>query len=115
MSASFACRRAGLSNRCPALNNAWRWTKRRFSVAVESSGTLTLKCTVPASVQASVRPPLRLTGAGRVVEFAAPGDYPAGFPAPAGVIEFEVDPCVGPDAKDGRERGIIVRAVELSR
>jgi 2-polyprenyl-3-methyl-5-hydroxy-6-metoxy-1,4-benzoquinol methylase len=91
-------------------NNAWRWTKRRFSVAAASSGTLTLKCIVPASL----RPPIRLAGPGRVIEFPAPGDYQADFSVDAGVIEFEVDPCLSPDSTDGRERGIIVRAVELS-
>ncbi len=91
-------------------NDAWRWTRRRFSVAVESSGTLTLKCTVPAAA----RSPIRLTGAGQVVEFPSPGDYQTCFPVDAGVIEFEVNPSLSPDSTDGRERGIIVRAVELS-
>ncbi len=92
-------------------NNAWRWTKRRFSVAAESSGTLTLKCTVPATVH----PPIRLTGPGRVVDFPTPGDYQADFPIAAGVMEFEIDPWLCPDSTDGRERGLIVRAVELNR
>jgi hypothetical protein len=63
---------------------------------------------------ASLRPPIRLAGPGRVIEFPAPGDYQADFSVDAGVIEFEVDPCLSPDSTDGRERGIIVRAVELS-
>ena len=58
-----------LSGWHPLENNAWRWTRRRFSVALESSGTLTLKCTVPPSLQ----PPIRLTCARQGVRIFCSG------------------------------------------
>ncbi len=99
-------------------NDAWRWTERRFSVAVEEPGTLTLGCTAPPLLLDHVGS-LAITARaeGSVVarrEFPSAGDYDFAIPVKPGVIEFEAAKALPPDASDGRERGLIVRAVELS-
>jgi hypothetical protein len=91
-------------------NNAWRWTARKFTIAVASPGTLTLRCTVPESLT----PPVRLQWAGDQTVFHAAGDYPLAIRVGAGVLEFEVDQCLAPDSTDARERALIVHSVEVS-
>jgi len=49
-------------------------------------------------------------------EMTRAGDYECAQMAPQGMealVEFEVDRAAGPSAEDGRERGIVVRGVEL--
>ena len=99
-------------------SDAWRWTERRFSVAVEEAGALTLRCTAPASLLDRLGP-LAVTARvdGAVIarrEFASPGDYDVAVQVKPGVIEFETDKALPPDAADGRERGLIVRAIEIA-
>ena len=99
-------------------NGAWRWTARRFSLAVAPGAQrLSLKVTVPPNLPV----PLTLTGRaeGAVIAthtIASPGDFECAQLVPAGaevLVEFELDRALCPDATDGRERGIIVRAIEL--
>ncbi len=69
----------------------------------------------------NLAPPLTLTVsvAGDVIathELPAPGDYECAQHIPEGpevLVEFEVDRALLPDAKDGRERGILVRDIEI--
>ncbi len=91
-------------------NNAWRWTAKSFSIAVASPCTLTLHCTVPDSLH----PPVRLKWAENETVLPAPGDYPVAIRVDAGILEFEVDPCLAPDSTDSRDRGLIVRGVDIS-
>lgn len=95
-------------------NDAWRWTKRRFSIAVEPGyRILRLKVTVPESVAT----PLTLSAAGAAHEFPRRGDYECRIQLPRSaqetVVELELDHALEPDAQDNRERGIIVRGVEV--
>jgi SAM-dependent methyltransferase len=96
-------------------NQAWRWTARRFSLALEEAGAVTLRLTAPDFLPA----PVALTAASNGVPllrrvFPYPGDHDFTFQAEAGTVEFELDKALEPTAQDGRERGIIVRAVEVS-
>jgi SAM-dependent methyltransferase len=96
-------------------NQAWRWTARRFSIALEEAGTVTLRLTAPDFLPA----PVALAAAANGVPilrrvFPHPGDHDFTFQAEAGTVEFELDKALEPTAQDGRERGIIVRAVEVS-
>ena len=85
-------------------NKAWRWTERRFSVVAGPGVTeIMLQVSVPPNL------PVPLTLSGRVLD--RPGDHDLVFPATEGEIEFTLDHALPPDARDGRERGIIVRAV----
>ena len=99
-------------------NGAWRWTGRRFSLAVASGAQrLSLKVTVPPNLPL----PLTLTArvAGSVIAthiFTQPGESECVqlLPPGAGVlVEFEADRALSPDATDGRERAILVRSIEL--
>ena len=95
-------------------NQAWRWTERRFSIALEEAGTVTLRLTAPDFLPA----PVALTAARNGVPilrrvFPHPGDHDFTFQAEAGTVEFELDKALEPTAEDGRERGIIVRAIEV--
>jgi hypothetical protein len=99
-------------------SGAWRWTERRFSLAVvPGNQRVALKVTVPENHPV----PLTLTArvAGQVIathEFPAPGDYECAQHLPPGaevLLEFETDRALPPDAKDGRERAILVRAIEI--
>jgi tRNA (mo5U34)-methyltransferase len=92
-------------------NDAWRWTEKRFSVVVQSPGTLTLKCTVPAQLH----PPVRLKWADGSAVFHACGDHEVSLRAGEGTIAFEVDRYLAPDALDSRERGLIVRGVDAPK
>jgi len=99
-------------------NGAWRWTQRRFSLTVAPGAQrLNLKVTVPPNLEL----PLTLTA--RTGEdllashnLISPGDFECIQNVPAGaemLVEFDVDRALAPDATDGRERAIIVRAIEL--
>lgn len=85
-------------------NDAWRWTARKFSVLAPAAGTLTLKCTT--------REPMTIRCGSHAQEIEA-GDRDVRFDVPAGVAEFELDHCIPADSTDGRERGLIVRSVEI--
>uniref|UniRef100_Q01Y78 Methyltransferase type 12 n=1 Tax=Solibacter usitatus (strain Ellin6076) TaxID=234267 RepID=Q01Y78_SOLUE len=99
-------------------SGAWRWTERRFSLSVAPGNQrVALKVTVPENLA----PPLILTA--RVAcdviathELPAPGDYECAQhipPGPEVLLEFELGHALPPDAKDGRERGILVRDIEI--
>ena len=99
-------------------NGAWRWTEKSFSLIVAPGGQrVSLKVRAPETLKF----PLLLTARADGVEIgrheiARAGDYEFAQAAPAGaevVVEFEVDRAVGPSAEDGRERGIVVRGVEV--
>jgi len=99
-------------------NGAWRWTARRFSLAVAPGAQrLSLKVTVPPNLEL----PLTLTAraAGAVIAthtITRPGDFECAQLVPPGaevLVEFELDRALSPDATDARERAIIVRGVEL--
>jgi hypothetical protein len=99
-------------------NGAWRWTERRFSLAVAPGAQrLSLKVTVPPNLPL----PLTLTAhvAGSLVAthtFTRHGDAECAQLLPPGaevLVEFEADGALAPDATDGRERAILVRAIEL--
>jgi tRNA (mo5U34)-methyltransferase len=99
---------------------AWRWTERRFSFTVAGGGRKTaLAVTVPDSVEL----PLTLTvrAAGEVLavhRLEARGDAVCEQRVPEGrevVVECELDRCLKPDERDNRERGIVVRGIEIGR
>jgi tRNA (mo5U34)-methyltransferase len=99
-------------------NGAWRWTERQFTLAVAPGAQrLSLKVTVPPNLPL----PLSLTArvAGSLVAthtFTQPGDSECAQLLPPGaevLVEFEADRALCPDATDGRERAILVRAIEL--
>jgi len=90
-------------------NDAWRWTERRFSISLPAPANVKLRCTVPDVVPV----PIALSCGGTTRTFPAIGDYDIEVPAGRGVLEFELDHALAPGPHDGRERGIIVRAVDL--
>ena len=99
-------------------NGAWRWTERRFTLAVAPGARrLSLRVTVPPNLPL----PLTLTArvGGSVIAthtFIQPGDAECAQLLPPGaevLVEFEADRALSPDAADGRERAILVRAIEL--
>jgi tRNA (mo5U34)-methyltransferase len=99
-------------------NGAWRWTKRRFTLAVAPGAQrLCLKVTAPPNLQL----PLSLTAraAGALIAthaITAHGDSEYAQHVPPGaevLVEFELDRALPPDSTDARERAIIVRAIEL--
>jgi SAM-dependent methyltransferase len=95
-------------------NQAWRWTARRFSIALEKAGTVTLRLTAPDFLPAPVALSATVNGVPALRRvFPHPGDHDFTFQAEKGVVEFEVDNALAPTAQDGRERGFIVRAVEV--
>jgi len=92
--------------------DAWRWTERRFSIALgQGVRSVQLAVTVPPILST----PVTLTGAGTVRSLPRPGDYELTFDLPPGAesIEFELDRALAGDEVDGRERGIIVRDVRV--
>ena len=91
-------------------HDAWRWTGRRFSIALASPAAVRLRCTVPGVVPC----PITLTAGGVSETFSAPGDYVFAVPADFGILEFELDHALAPDPRDARERGIVVSVVELA-
>jgi tRNA (mo5U34)-methyltransferase len=88
--------------------DAWRWTERRFSIAL-AKGVRTVQLSVTAPPILAT--PVTLTGAGAVHTLPRPGDYDLTFEIPPGAesIEFELDRVLEGDEVDGRERGLIVR------
>jgi len=91
-------------------NGAWRWTARRFSMTVGARiRSVRLKVTIPENVGA----PLTLVGAGARYVLDRLGDHECMFEVSDGPVEFELDRALPPDDRDGRERGIVVRAVEV--
>jgi hypothetical protein len=76
-----------------------------------------LRVTVPPNLEL----PLTLTAsaAGAVIAthtLTHPGDYECAQLIPAGdevLVEFELDRALPADATDGRERAILVRAIDL--
>jgi SAM-dependent methyltransferase len=99
-------------------NDAWRWTEQRFSVAVgEGARRLTLRCAVPESVTVPVTLSARRGSA--VVgthTFTSHGESDCVMDLANGegdMVELELDHALRPDANDLRERGIVVRDVEV--
>jgi tRNA (mo5U34)-methyltransferase len=91
---------------------AWRWTERRFSIALAPEvKVVQLAVTVPPILAT----PVTLMSAGKGHALPRPGDYEVAFEVAAGseLIEFELDGSLAGDAVDGRERGIIVRGVTV--
>jgi hypothetical protein len=76
-----------------------------------------LQVTVPENLA----PPLTLTASVGGVPIAAhtldrPGNYECAQMTPAGeevLVEFSLDRALPADAQDDRERGIVVRAIEV--
>jgi hypothetical protein len=99
-------------------NGAWRWTERKFSLVVSPGGQrVSLKVRAPEDLAFPLVLTARCNGVeiGRH-EMARAGDYECAQVAPGGaeaLVEFEVDRAAGPSAEDGRERGVVVRGVEL--
>lgn len=88
--------------------SAWRWTSRHFSVDVPAGGWIKLHCIVPPGLPC----PITLTSRAGTTIFAHPGDYHVKFAVSPGVVEFDVDPWLNGASSDGRERGLIVQAIE---
>jgi tRNA (mo5U34)-methyltransferase len=99
-------------------NGAWRWTKRRFSLTVAPGARrLRLKVTVPENLELPLTLTARAGGATIATHtIARPGDWECAQLVPPGaevLVEFELDRALAPDSTDGRERAIVVRAIEL--
>jgi SAM-dependent methyltransferase len=99
-------------------NGAWRWTERRFSLAVAGGEQrLSLNVTVPPNLEL----PLTLTarvGASVIAThiLTHPGEFECAQLLPPGaevLVEFEADRALSPDATDGRERAILVRGIDV--
>jgi tRNA (mo5U34)-methyltransferase len=99
-------------------NGAWRWTKREFSLRVAKGGErLSLAVTAPGNLTL----PLTLTASvgGATIAthgFEAPGEYECAQMVPAGedvLVEFSLDHVLEAEDTDRRDRGIVVRAIEL--
>jgi hypothetical protein len=99
-------------------SDSWRWTERRFSVAVvPGNQRVSLHVTVPENLA----PPLTLTAhaAGELLAthvLPTSGSYQCAQNVPARnevLLEFELDRAVPPDSSDARERGILVREIEI--
>jgi SAM-dependent methyltransferase len=99
-------------------NGAWRWTARRFSLAVAGGGQrLGLKVTVPANLELPLTLTARVAGTAIASHtLSDAGNFECAQQVPEGadvLVEFELDRALPPDATDGRERAIIVRDIEL--
>ena len=95
-------------------NDAWRWTQRRFSIAVEEPGKVTLRVSVPNVLELPLSMLANANGKplGHA-RFERHGDADFTCGADAGIVEFELDKALPPSPQDGRERGIVVRGVEI--
>jgi SAM-dependent methyltransferase len=92
-------------------NGAWRWTARRFSMAAApGSRQVRLAVTLPENVGA----PLTISACGVQHVLDEAGDHECTFPLSGSDVQFELDRALPPDDRDGRERGIVVREVEVS-
>ena len=99
-------------------SGAWRWTERRFTLAVAPGAQrLSLKVTVPPNLPLPLSLTARVAGSTLATHtFTRPGDSECAQLLPPGaevLVEFEADRALSPDAADGRERAILVRAIEL--
>ena len=96
-------------------NGAWRWTERRFSIAL-APGVIRveIQVTVPPILPLPIKLTLKETG--ETIALRRYGDYDLTFSIPPTLmsVEFELDRALAPDAQDGRERGILVRSVEAA-
>lgn len=97
---------------------AWRWTARRFSIAVAPGGQrLCLKVTVPENLELPLTMTVRVQGEGIATHtLTEAGDFECAQRVPDGkevTVEFELNRALPPDDRDGRERGIVVRGVEV--
>ena len=97
---------------------AWRWTERRFTLAVAPGAQrLSLKVTVPPNLPLPLSLTARVDGSTLATHtFTQPGDSECAQLLPPGaevLVEFEADGALCPDATDGRERAILVRAIEI--
>jgi len=99
-------------------NGAWRWTERTFSLNLARGGQrLGLNVTAPENLQFPVT--LSASAGGREIArhvLESAGNYECAQMAPAGegvLVEFTVDRVLAPDENDGRERGLVVRGVEI--
>jgi tRNA (mo5U34)-methyltransferase len=99
-------------------NGAWRWTEREFSLCVAGGGQrLSLAVTAPENLVL----PLTLTASvgGAIIathRFDSPGNYECAQTIPAGeevLVEFSLDYALAAEAADQRERGIVVRGIEV--
>ena len=91
--------------------DAWRWTMRRFSmIAAPDARGVRLKVTVPESVSV----PLTLACGTKRCTFERHGDHECAFDVSEGVVEFELDHALAGDDRDGRERGVLVRSLEIN-
>jgi SAM-dependent methyltransferase len=99
-------------------NGAWRWTERRFTLAVAPGAQrLSLKVTVPPNLPLPLTLTVRVDGSVIATHtLTQPGDAECAQLLPPGdevLVEFEADGALSPDATDRRERAILVRAIEL--
>jgi SAM-dependent methyltransferase len=99
-------------------NGAWRWTERRFTLAVAPGAQrLCLKVTVPPNLPLPLSLTARVAGSTLAIHtLTCPGDSECAQLLPPGaevLVEFEADGALSPDATDRRERAILVRAIEL--
>lgn len=99
-------------------NEAWRWTKRQFSLTVAPGAQrLSLKVKAPANLGFPLTLVARVEGTAIASHMLTePGDFECAQAVPAGeevLVEFELDRALPPDATDGRERAIIVREIEV--
>jgi SAM-dependent methyltransferase len=106
---------------------AWRWTERRFSAVITSSGhrdgRILLTLTIPDSHIRTLGP-MTITvsvngAAGPPATFETPGPHSYSTPIPAGagselLVECELDRALPPHANDPRELGIIVSKLDVA-
>jgi hypothetical protein len=111
--------------------NAWRWTARRFAVALRpplgaaaKGAVLTLKLTVPPVViekERSVTLSAAIGGSALPPEtYSKAGEYTYRRTVPAGAlggdtvrVDFELDKAMPPSGGDERELGIVVLSAGL--
>ena len=107
-------------------DTGWRWTERRFSARVTSnessrSGVLTMTLYISEdSVRRLQRLTLSAVANGRPLEpavYDTPGlaTYVRALDTPDKEIDlqFELDRALPPEPSDSRERGVIVRSIEI--
>lgn len=112
-------------------NNAWRWTARKFSVALrppagaDRGALLTLTFNLPSVIIGQLKP-VTLTASvnGRVLKsdvYTAPGQYDFTAPVPPDLltadslkVDFALDKALPPSGADRRELGMIVSSVGLA-
>src|SRR5215831_9020294 len=106
--------------------DAWRWTAKRFSLAIAAGDcrdSLTMEFVAPEFLLSKLGP-ITITATCNGLPLGKQtisdaGDHLFRHSIPAGlrnkhlVIEFQLDKALAPHASDGRERGIIVRAIDL--